>query len=117
VTGTQIYEGMSDGTLGGFDSFQMEGALAQFAALQSSCERIKDTPLPRAYDFFTRVFVWVFISLLPFFLLRSICLQWLFSLLRDRASGCHSFLTDSTQMSFVAACGPRTHRAKQIEAT
>ena len=47
------------GTLGGFDSFQMEGAMAQLVALQCASERIKDTPLPRAYSYFTGTYVYV----------------------------------------------------------
>ncbi len=32
---------------------------------QGGCERIKQTPMPRQYDFFTRLFLWVFFLLLP----------------------------------------------------
>jgi len=32
---------------------------------QGACERIKNTPMPRQYDFFTRLFLWVFFLLLP----------------------------------------------------
>jgi putative membrane protein len=67
--GHHIYEAMVAGTLQGFDSFQLEGALAQLAAQQSGCERLKVIPIPRQYDYFTRVFVYLFIALLPFCLL------------------------------------------------
>lgn len=67
--GRRIYDAMANGTLQGFDSFQLEGCLAQFANQQGACERIKNTPLPRQYDFFTRLFVYVFATLLPFGLL------------------------------------------------
>lgn len=67
--GRQIYTAMSDGTLGGFDSFQMEGQLLALTNYQGGAERIKNTPLPRQYDFFTRVFVVLFALLLPFGLL------------------------------------------------
>lgn len=66
LMGRRIYKAMADGTLGGFDSFQMEGQLLSLSNYQSGCERIKDTPLLRQYDFFTRVFLIVFISILPF---------------------------------------------------
>lgn len=69
LMGRQIYEAMAKGTLGGFDSFQMEGQLLALANYQGACERIKNTPLPRQYDFFTRLFVWTFATLLPFGLL------------------------------------------------
>jgi ion channel-forming bestrophin family protein len=69
LIGRRIYVAMSDGTLGGFDSFQMEGQLAALANYQGAAERIKNTPLPRQYDFFTRLFVYIFATLLPLGLL------------------------------------------------
>lgn len=69
LSGKNIYEAMANGTLGGFDSFQMEGQLLALANYQGGCERIKNTPLLRQYDFFTRVFLYTFILLLPFSLI------------------------------------------------
>jgi putative membrane protein len=69
LIGRHIYEAMGNGTLGGFDSFQMEGQLLALANYQGGCERIKNTPLPRQYDFFTRLFVGLFSALLPLGLL------------------------------------------------
>jgi putative membrane protein len=65
LIGQRIYKAMADGTLGGFDSFQLEGQLLALANAQSTSERIKHTPLPKQYDFFTRMFVLLFILLLP----------------------------------------------------
>jgi putative membrane protein len=70
--GQRIYDGMAAGTLQGFDSFQMEGQLAALAAQQAVCERIKAIPIPRQYDYFTRLFVRVFVILLPFFLIKTL---------------------------------------------
>lgn len=70
IMGREIYKAMGNGTLGGFDSFQMEGQLLALANYQGTAERIKNTPLPRQYDFFTRVFVLLFAFLLPFGLLH-----------------------------------------------
>jgi putative membrane protein len=70
--GERIYDGMASGTLQGFDSFQMEGQLAALAAQQAVCERIKAIPIPRQYDYFTRVFVRVFAVLLPVFLAKTL---------------------------------------------
>jgi putative membrane protein len=64
--GKKIYQAMSNGILGGFDSFQMEGQLLALANYQGGCERIKNTPLLRQYDYFTRLYLYVFIGLLPF---------------------------------------------------
>lgn len=69
LQGKKIYEAMALGTLGGFDSFQMEGQLLALANYQGGCERIKNTPLLRQYDFFTRLFLYTFIFLLPFSLI------------------------------------------------
>lgn len=71
ITGRKIYEAMANGTLGGFDSFQMEGQLLALANFQGGCERIKNTPLLRQYDYFTRVFLYAFITLLPFSLISD----------------------------------------------
>jgi putative membrane protein len=69
ISGKKIYKAMANGTLGGFDSFQMEGQLLALANYQGGCERIKNTPLLRQYDFFTRVFLYTFMLLLPFSLI------------------------------------------------
>jgi len=71
LSGRKIYEAMASGILGGFDSFQMEGQLLALANYQGGCERIKNTPLLRQYDFFTRLFLYVFIGLLPFCLISD----------------------------------------------
>ncbi len=70
-TGRRIYEAMADGTLGGFDSFQMEGQLLALANYQGACERIKNTPLLRQYHFFTKLFLFVFMLALPFSLIND----------------------------------------------
>lgn len=69
ISGKKIYEAMANGTLGGFDSFQMEGQLLALANYQGGCEKIKNTPLLRQYNFFTRVFLYTFMLLLPFSLI------------------------------------------------
>lgn len=70
--GQRIYEAMATGTLQGFDSFQLEGALAQLTGQQAICERLKTIPVPRQYDYFTRLFVWFFIILTPMCLVRTL---------------------------------------------
>jgi ion channel-forming bestrophin family protein len=70
--GQRIYDGMQNGTLQGFDSFQMEGQLAALSSQQAICERIKAIPIPRQYDYFTRLFVRIFVVLLPCFLINML---------------------------------------------
>ncbi len=66
LQGHGIYDAMRNGTLQGFDSFQIEGCMAQFSAIHAQCERIKSVPIPRHYRYFTRLFVWFFIMVTPF---------------------------------------------------
>jgi len=62
----RIKEAMRTELLGAFDNISLEPTLAGFNNFQGSCERIKNTPLLRQYDFFTRLFLLVFMLLLPF---------------------------------------------------
>lgn len=116
--GKDIYDAMANGTLMGFDSFQLEGALAQLSAQQGLCERIKSTPVPRQYDYFTRLFVHIFIILLPFCLLGlftsgflwqvipfSVLLASIFSILeRTGAVNEHPFENRITDVPLTAIC-------------
>jgi putative membrane protein len=70
--GRRIYDAMASGVLQGFDSFQLEGQLAALASQQAVCERIKMIPVPRQYDYFTRLFVWTFILLTPLSLVGTL---------------------------------------------
>ena len=40
--------------------------ITEMYALQGKCERIKNTPFPRQYAYFSAVFVWIFTILVPF---------------------------------------------------
>lgn len=71
LMGQKIYKAMQEGTLAGFDSFQIEGQLLALANAQGGCERIKNTPMLRQYDYFTRVFLYTFIVVLPFTLIAD----------------------------------------------
>ncbi len=71
-SGTGIYDAMANGTLQGFDSFQLEGCLAQLQSAQAVCERIKGTPLPRQLGFFTTVFLWIVLGMTPFCMLSVV---------------------------------------------
>lgn len=64
--GIRIKEGVRAEVLGPFDNISLEPTLASLNNHQGACERIKNTPLLRQYDFFTRLFLVVFIVLLPF---------------------------------------------------
>ena len=48
-----------------FRHMDLMASLKDFYAEQGRCERIKNTPLPRQYSYFSKVFCWIFILLLP----------------------------------------------------
>jgi putative membrane protein len=65
IQGLRIKEGMRTEMLGAFDNISMEPNLATFSKWQGACERIKNTPLPMNYQYFTKLFLYVFIFVLP----------------------------------------------------
>ena len=54
----------------GFQEMQLQAVLEEFYNLQGMCERIKNTPFPRQYAYFSKVFTWIFVLLLPLGLLN-----------------------------------------------
>lgn len=52
--------------------FGLMESVKEFFASQGRCERIKNTPLPRQYAFFTKSFVWIFVLMLPFGLIQHL---------------------------------------------
>ena len=72
LQGTQIYQAMSSGILQGFDSFQLESHLGEFETLEATCDRIKNIQIPRQYDYFARVFIYLFIILVPLGFISSL---------------------------------------------
>ncbi len=54
---------------GGLDVYRqlrLDETLSIFSDIQGGCERIKNTPLPRQYDYFPRLFLYLYSVLLPF---------------------------------------------------
>jgi len=67
VQGAQLRKyGEDMGLIDDFRHMEMMRVLEEFYNLQGKCERIKHTPFPRQYGFFSKVFTWIFIILLPF---------------------------------------------------
>ncbi|TDQ33003.1 bestrophin family protein [Zeaxanthinibacter enoshimensis] len=54
----------------GFQEQQLMSVLEELYNLQGMCERIKNTPFPRQYAYFTKVFTWLFVLLVPLGLLN-----------------------------------------------
>lgn len=71
-SGDCLRKGQDKGMLEWFHTFQIEGNLTQFAHHLGKCERIKNTPMPRQYHFFTRLFLYVFILFFPFGLIDAL---------------------------------------------
>lgn len=61
----------SQGHVDDFRHMEMMRVLEEFYNLQGKCERIKNTPFPRQYAFFSKIFTWIFILLLPFGMVRE----------------------------------------------
>ncbi|MCA9638449.1 MAG: hypothetical protein KC420_20605 [Myxococcales bacterium] len=57
------------GRLDMFRQIELMGVIRELFELQGRCERIKNTPFPRPYAEFSRIFTRVFVFLLPFGLL------------------------------------------------
>jgi putative membrane protein len=51
--------------------FQMMNVVQEFYNQQGAAERIKNFPFPRQYAYFSKVFVWLFILVLPFGLINE----------------------------------------------
>jgi putative membrane protein len=62
----RLKDGVRAGIVGQFDPITLEPNVAALNTAAAACERIKSTPTPRQYDFFTRTAVILFATLLPF---------------------------------------------------
>jgi putative membrane protein len=67
----RLRQARDEGLLDVFAQMEFERTLCEFANVQGGCERIKNTPFPREYDFYTDFFVQIFCLLLPFGLVDS----------------------------------------------
>lgn len=64
--GVRIKDGVRASIVGQFDPITLEPNLAALNSWATASERIKHTPTPRQYDYFTRLAVAAFSTLLPF---------------------------------------------------
>ncbi len=60
----------SSGLIEDFRHMELEKMLGEFYALQGKSERIKNFPFPRQYATVNYIFVWIFLTLLPFGMLN-----------------------------------------------
>ncbi len=64
-----------DGVLDRFLHSDLMQTLKELYSQQGSCERIKNTPFPRQYAFFSNVVVWIFVLPLPLGLVREFAMK------------------------------------------
>ncbi len=57
------------GLIDDFRHMEMMKVLEEFYNLQGKCERINNTPFPRQFAYFSKVFTWIFIIIMPYGLL------------------------------------------------
>ncbi len=69
--GQALKELRESGLIDEFRHMRMMDTLEEFYNLQGMCERIKNTPFPRQYAYFSSLFVWIFVVLLPFGLVEE----------------------------------------------
>ncbi|MEO1529462.1 MAG: bestrophin family ion channel [Planctomycetota bacterium] len=55
-----------------FRQIALAELVTEMYTLQGKCERIKNTPFPRQYAYFSLVFTYIFVALLPFGILREL---------------------------------------------
>ncbi|QHW00980.1 bestrophin family protein [Spirosoma endbachense] len=79
----QLRELREAGYLTDYYHVDLERMLVEFYNQQGACERIKSFPFPRQYAYFSYVFTWVFIAVLPYGLLTEMA----------KVSGWHVWLT------------------------
>ncbi len=68
--GRHLKQLLKEGKITEFDKQVLHSNLEELYNLQGKCERIKNTPFPRQYAYFSTVFTWIFVLLLPFGLLN-----------------------------------------------
>ncbi|PQO45244.1 bestrophin family protein [Blastopirellula marina] len=66
IQGRELREAYQKGWLSDFRFMQLDQTLTEFNNHQGMSERIKNTPFPRAYSYFSRMFVYLHGTLVPF---------------------------------------------------
>ncbi len=68
--GLHLKQLLEAGKITEFDKQIFHHNLEELYNLQGMCERIKNTPFPRQYAYFSTLFTWIFVILIPFGLLN-----------------------------------------------
>ena len=73
--GEDLKYARTQGWINDFYLMQLDQTLVEFNNIQGRSERIKNTPMPRNYGYFARIFVFIHATLLPFTLVQA--LDWM----------------------------------------
>lgn len=90
IQGLELKRAFESGIIDSFRHIELAEKLEEFYNLQGMSERIKNTVFPYYYNYFTRVFLWLFVVCLPMALVKemgwlampmSIAISFVFSIL------------------------------------
>jgi len=73
--GKDLKFAQDNGWINDFRFMQLDQTLTEFNNIQGRSERIKNTPMPRNYGYFARIFVFIHATILPFVLVQA--LDWM----------------------------------------
>lgn len=114
MQGKRISEAFDEGVFEDFRHMQIDNTLTEFYNLQGKAERINNTIFPFYYSYFTRLFLWLFLILLPFALVPdlgvwcipiSIAISIVFNILEKTGSVTEKpFHNEQTGMPMKALC-------------
>ncbi len=71
-SGNVVRKAQEDGRLDSYRWVAIDNSITELTNIFGSCERIKNTPLPRQYDYLPRIFVSAICILLPFSLVEGL---------------------------------------------
>ncbi|MTI30514.1 bestrophin family protein, partial [Xanthovirga aplysinae] len=71
IQGQELKYALHKGWIEDFRLYNLTGLVTKLYDNQGKCERIKNTVFPFYYNYFTRLFLWLFIICLPFALVES----------------------------------------------
>jgi ion channel-forming bestrophin family protein len=70
--GTQLGDGVREGILNEWQMQRVDHTLSELSNVLGACERIKNTPLPRQYDFYPELLIKVYCIVLPFVIVDEV---------------------------------------------
>lgn len=70
--GLSVAEAARTGIISEWRLQRMDATLSELTDIQGGCERIKNTPLPRQYDYYPELFVKAYCLLIPAVLVREL---------------------------------------------